>query len=104
MSEPIRLDFEVAGCNYRREDFKMANLAMGQELSFQTDPDNPHDRTAIKVMKGDIQIGFVPALLTVQVGEFMARYTGKVTVTSVWPSGCAVAMECREKEFPSPSV
>lgn len=57
------IDFEVKGLSYRGTDalIEAESLVKGDILSFQPEPDNPHDRNAIKVCTArGIFIGYVP--------------------------------------------
>lgn len=63
ISKSQPLEFEIAGLYYRStEAHKLArNLTVGTFLDFELEPDNDHDKYAIKIMYNDIHIGYIPS-------------------------------------------
>lgn len=86
------MNFEVVGSNYRQADFERAQLKPGDALSLRPDPDNPYDSLAIKVLKNNIHIGYVPRHLTPEVAQIM-QGPGRITVETAWSKGCTVILE-----------
>lgn len=92
--QPTQLvQFEVAGVNYRIEDFRKAEVKYGDVLALVPEPTNPYDRNAVKVMKGTIHIGFVPRHSTALIHEVIEQgETPTLRVESCWKRGCSVSV------------
>lgn len=64
------------------EIFKYSYPTFGK---LQKDPENEHDKNAIKVLCGGVHVGFIPAKKAVEVGEIMD--TKKIVNVSVFIEG-----------------
>ena len=54
-------DMHVAGTMHIEGiDDLVANLSVGERLTFVREPSNPHDELAIRVYAGDERLGYVP--------------------------------------------
>jgi hypothetical protein len=58
-----RVDIEIVGESFRQDAVRaVAQVADGSDfdLYLLPDPDNPHDRNAVRVMVGNLHVGFLP--------------------------------------------
>jgi len=79
-SDPVDGPFYVSGTPHRQES--LAKVGSGQRLfRLVRDPDNPYDPNAVKVMAGDVHIGFITA-------KNAGRYCHVIDVVEA--SGCEV--------------
>lgn len=62
----INFTCKLAGLSYRPAEIKeiVAKLEAGQPLQLVRDPANKYDTNAVKVMHGDVFIGFLPAAVS----------------------------------------
>lgn len=58
MSQPDFFKIRVAGTSFRQGAVRQ--VEEGDEVQFETDPENQHDNNAVKVLSGDRWLGFVP--------------------------------------------
>lgn len=67
----------IAGVSYRPIECQAAftELKDGDELELIPEPDNPYDPNAIKVMKGEFHLGYVPAKLAAQIVNDLPNLT-----------------------------
>lgn len=103
---------KLVGTSYRGADAKLlvAQLAKGDTVELELEPDNEYDSNAIKVMIGDCHVGYIdrdvaaylaPYLeedditVTATVVDFLPNPNGKVTYPlldiEVGPAGSALA-------------
>lgn len=68
-SAPILATLQVAGPRFYRLD--LAKPETGDRVTFVPDPNNQYDPNAIKVMKGEHQIGHVPRVQTEQIHQLL---------------------------------
>lgn len=56
------IPFEIAGVKFRgiEEQVRARNLAEGEIVQLVAEPDNKYDPNAIKVMSGELLLGYVP--------------------------------------------
>lgn len=75
----------IVGVNFRPADAKQAvrDLAVGDEVYLEPEPDNAYDTNAIKVLTADDTfIGYIPRSENFEIGEALAAdrsYTAEVT-------------------------
>lgn len=77
-----RVDIEIVGESFRQDAVQaVAKAADGSpfDLYLLPDPSNPHDRNAVRVMVGNLHVGFLPR-----------------DAAKVWKKRCQEAMERRE--------
>ena len=91
--------FEVAGVMYRMAAYRQARVARGDRLTLVLEPDNKYDAKAIKVMKGDLHVGYVPKSHNKQLHEHV-RCAAKMTccVDAAWANGCWAVVDIQEEE------
>ncbi len=81
----------MAGVSFRREQFQSASVAVGDEVSFVLEPDNKFDPNAVKILKGDIHLGYVPREQCVQVKELIdAGSIKSMIVIRAWSKGAVI--------------
>lgn len=51
----------VAGLGFKNSVPRLQQIRVGDEVRLEREPANPHDRNAIRVMRGDRQVGYVRA-------------------------------------------
>lgn len=59
----------IAGAQYHEAHRLWDELRIGLELSLKADPDNEHDKNAVKIMLGEDQLGFVERNMAATVSE-----------------------------------
>ncbi len=77
-----RVEIDIVGESFRQDSVRaVAKVADGApfDLYLVPDPNNPHDRNAIRVMVGNLHVGFLPR-----------------DAAKVWKKRCEAAMERRE--------
>jgi hypothetical protein len=77
-----RVEIEIVGESFRQDAVRaVAKVADGApfDLYLLPDPNNPHDRNAVRVMVGNLHVGFLPR-----------------DAAKVWNKRCQEAMERRE--------
>ncbi len=52
--------FSVAGLQYYVDENKLKTFKIGDSLKLNADPENDHDRFAVKLLKNEKLIGYVP--------------------------------------------
>jgi hypothetical protein len=93
------LSFQLAGAAYRIEDFKRAEVKSGDTLTLEPEPSNTYDRNAVKALKGDIHIGYIPRHQTSIIHDIIQLdQTPFLIVESVWGRGCVVRVLSKPKE------
>lgn len=85
--------FELAGINYRLQEFQKANVCINDELRLMPEPDNQFDPNAIAVYKGDIKIGYIPRRENKPMLAYVAAGQATCKVEAAWPGGCTVCVE-----------
>jgi len=85
--------FELAGVEYRLQDFQRANVCINDVLALQPEPTNQYDPNAIAVYKDKTLVGYVPRRETK--GMYAYVMAGQVTckVEAAWSTGCTVCVE-----------
>jgi hypothetical protein len=87
------LVFEIAGAKYHAEAFGAANVQLGDTVNLIPEPQNTHDRNAIKVLKEGFHIGYVPRMFTWDVHALLEKGVKTAKVDSAWPLGCVIAFD-----------
>ncbi|MDD2657438.1 MAG: HIRAN domain-containing protein [Candidatus Pacebacteria bacterium] len=64
-------DNYVRGVNFRKRDFLLANLNVNDILQLCRESDNIYDQFAIKVMKGNKFLGYIPAFENITLAMLM---------------------------------
>jgi hypothetical protein len=86
---PLRLfDFAIAGGWYHGLKDVRETLAVGETLMLRAEPENPHDRNAVAVHRGDgPMLGYVPRAANAPVARLLAagrkieaRVVGRIAV------------------------
>lgn len=73
--------FYVAGFQYYDGPRFIGRLNAGQNLTLLAEPDNPHDRFAVKIVKRGIMLGYVPRTDNHHLSRLLgqgAKLTGRV--------------------------
>lgn len=71
---PLRLfDFAIAGGAYHSLQRVREQIAVGEALALRAEPQNPHDRNAVAVHRGDgLMLGYVPRAANAPVARLLA--------------------------------
>jgi single-stranded-DNA-specific exonuclease len=72
---------KVAGVSFEGRQDVIAGLASGAELELARRPDNPHDRNAIAVSYGNLQLGFINKQIAAHIAPLIdagARYRARI--------------------------
>lgn len=85
--------FIVAGVNFRLDEFHKASVQEGDEITLTPEPTNPHDPSAIAVLKGDLKIGYVPRRLNKDILVDMQAGPCTCKATGVRGNVCSVLLE-----------
>jgi len=95
----ITHQFEIAGVKFRKGQFQEARVNRGDRLTLVPEPNNQYDSKAIKVMKGDLHIGFVPRTHNQQIHEAVSQRPQDVgcCVDAAWANGCWVVVNIKEQ-------
>lgn len=90
--------FELAGVRFRLEEFQKAQVQAGDVLELRAEPQNPHDKAAIAVYKGQVMLGYVPRTHNWAMME--ALKAGRLTcvASSVWSRGCWVKVAATDPD------
>jgi hypothetical protein len=92
--------FKIAGVKFRMPQFKEAQVVRGDRLTLVPEPDNKYDSKAIKIMKGDLHIGYVPKANNQQIYEDVTQRPSEFgcCVDAAWADGAWVVVNIRESE------
>lgn len=96
------IQFEVAGTKFRMAEYRAASPARGDRLTLVAEPTNKFDPLAVKIMKGEHHIGYVPRThnkdRTLQ--EALKERPQEVgcCVDAAWASGCWVVVNIKEQD------
>lgn len=84
---------------FRLPDFKRAKVDRGDRLTLVAEPQNQHDAHAIKLLKGDIHIGYVPRSHNQIMHKDVTQRPEHVgcCVDAAWASGAWVVVRIREE-------
>lgn len=90
--------FYIAGVQFHDLPKIIDEVEVGEVLSLEPDPTNQYDSTAVKILRGDTFIGFVPGKLSAEVTLAMRMNDLICTVVEVNPTAkpwtmCAVKIE-----------
>jgi len=78
-------EFYVAGVQYHDLDKCIRSINEGDELQLVPEPDNSYDPNAVKIMKDDIMLGYVPAKFSASVAADLTISNPKCYVVKVNP-------------------
>jgi hypothetical protein len=93
----IELEFMIAGVKFHQAQYDQADVKNGDLLELLPEPENQKDPNAIKVLKGGIQIGYVPRALCVSLLLAISNGTElRTEVTNAWSKGCSVKVSSSE--------
>lgn len=75
----------VRGLEYRKEQARTAlqNANTGDAVQLVKEPDNEHDRFAVKVCYNDIHVGYIPRELSREVSENFNRIQKAVILSAI---------------------
>jgi len=85
--------FELAGVEYRLQDFQKANVCINDELALRPEPTNQFDSNAIAVYKGTLLVGYVPRRENKPIYPYAMAGQVKCVVEAAWSTGCTVRVE-----------
>jgi hypothetical protein len=90
--------FEIAGTKFRMAAYKQAQVTRGDRLTLVPEPGNQYDPKAIKVMKGDLHIGYVPKTHNKQIHEDVTQRPAELgcCVDAAWASGAWVVVNIKD--------
>ena len=101
--KPAEVQFQLAGANYRIDDFTRAKIGKGDTLTLVLEPTNVYDRNAVKVLKGDIHIGYVPRSYTALIHEIIRqKAVPSLVVESAWSRGCTIGVSAELANVQTP--
>ena len=63
----------VAGFQYHDGQAVWSRLSVGDSLDLLREPDNPYDRQAVAVYRGNAKLGYVPRVANTAVSQMMDR-------------------------------
>lgn len=90
--------FYIAGVQHRQGwQQNVKQLVEGQDLQLVPEPDNKYDPNAIKIMNGDIQLGYVPKKFSAEIVAAIDIY-GEANCTLLHLNASAPAWESCEVE------
>ena len=93
--------FQVAGTKFRMTEYRIANPIRGDRLTLILEPINEHDPLAVKIMKGEHHIGYVPRTHNKDqmLQEALRDRPQEVgcCVDAAWASGCWVVVNIKEQ-------
>ncbi|MHC4084179.1 MAG: HIRAN domain-containing protein [Planctomycetota bacterium] len=70
-SPPFELLLPVQGYRYYKDQLPLADLSTDMQAGFETEPDNPWDPEAIKIVINNVRVGYVSRGLTGSFHEWM---------------------------------
>ena len=93
-------DSAIAGVRYHKEQYLKAAVAKGDVLVLEAEPLNEYDSYAIKVLKGEMLLGYIPRTYNLAIHEAVTTTPEAVTctVTFATSSVCAIRVRLAETE------
>ncbi|MBV9439213.1 MAG: DEAD/DEAH box helicase [Candidatus Eremiobacteraeota bacterium] len=82
IADAFGFNTKVAGISFERRQDLAGGLRAGDPLQLRREPDNPHDRNAVGVWSGALQLGFVKRAIAARIAPNIdagERYTAEVT-------------------------
>ncbi len=88
------IEFTAVIIKDQRAAFKAAKVQRGDVLTLVPEPTNTYDPHAVRVFKGQSNIGYVPRQNNQELGSFIAAGSVRDVRCSVdWPSGFCVTVK-----------
>ena len=94
------LQFEVAGIKFHKADYRAAHPVRGDRLTLVLEPGNLYDPEAVKIMKGERHLGYVPRAHNkdreLQAALRERPRAVECSVDASWDNGCWVTVNIKE--------